>query len=311
MNIVFFGSSCFAVPTLKALVSGRHNIQCVVTQPDRKRGRHLYLAPTPAKEAALEYGIEIYQPSSVNSQESVEFLVRFKADIFIVMSYGQILSKDILALPKNLPINAHASILPEYRGAAPINWALINGEEETGVTIIKMTSKMDAGPIIIQRSLKISDTDTEITLEDKLSKLAAQMVLVSLASIQANKYTLQPQDEKQVSFAPKLRKEDGRINWNRQAQQIMNQVRGCLFWPGAFSCYKNRILKVHRASVTSLTSASEYKPGQIIDISKKCIWVMTGKDALCLEEIQIEGKRKMTIEEFICGHKVSIGDTFI
>ena len=176
MNIVFFGSSSFALPSLKALVTGGYNISCVVTQPDRKRGRGMHVEGTSVKQAASEYGLLIHQPQSINSAGQIKFLKSLNPDLFVVISYGQILSGEVLAIPKVFALNSHASILPEYRGAAPINWAIINGEKTTGVTIIKMTEKMDAGPIILQEKAGIEDSDTAISLQRRLSEVVARLL---------------------------------------------------------------------------------------------------------------------------------------
>ena len=311
MNIVFFGSSRFAAPVLKALLTSRHKVTCVLTQPDRQKGRGLHFAGTVMKTIASESGIRIYQPYNVNDSDTINFLKGLNPDLFVVIAYGQILSSAILSIPKAFSINLHASLLPKYRGAAPINWALIKGEKITGITVMKMTEEMDAGPIIQQKETEISNLDTSITLEDKLSHFAAQLLLTSLHSIEDNNYNLVPQDENNVSFAPKLKKEDGRIDWNKPACDIYNLIRGCISWPGAFTYYKGKLLKIYKAKVGScvrefLSSVA----GKIISVSKEGIVVATGKDNLIIEELQIEGKRRMKVEEFIAGHKICIGEIF-
>lgn len=309
MNIVFFGSDNFAVPSLRALLTSAHKISCVVTQPDRKKDRALRLQATPVKRLAYASGIEIYQPEAANAGESIEFLRKLSPDLFIVISYGQILSQEILSIPKIFAINVHASSLPSYRGAAPINWAIINGERISGVTIIKMTKKMDAGPIILQEAAEIRDEDTAITLEEKLSKRAAELLIDSLKAIGNKTYSLTEQDEGKVSFAPKLKKEDGLINWKKSAQDINNLIRGCLGWPGAFTYYKGKLLKIYKAKVCSQVRRFESSNlGEIVDVSKEGITVATGRDNLAIEELQIEGKRMMKAEEFIAGHKISVGE---
>jgi methionyl-tRNA formyltransferase len=309
MNIVFFGSSNFSVPSLMALIKGGHNILCVVTQPDRQKGRGLPLTATAVKKAGQGSRLNIYEPQKINTAEAAEFLKGFGTDLFVVVSYGQILSKDILEIPKIFSINAHASLLPKYRGAAPINWALINGESSTGVTIMKMTEEMDAGPIILQKDTKIDEGEDFFTLEDKLSRVAAELLRDSLKSIENGSYKLKEQDEGSVSFAPKLKKKDGCIDWDRPAADIYNLIRGCISWPGAFTYYNNKLLKIYRAGVARL---SDYpvapRPGKIMQVSKAGIIVATGKDNLIIEELQIEGKRRMRAEEFISGHKISAGE---
>lgn len=309
MNIVFFASSQFAVPSLKALLATTHHISCVVTQPDRKKGRGLPSVATVVKAVALENNLKIYQPAGINVKEAAELLKELNPDLFIVIAYGQILSQEILNTPGILSMNVHASILPKYRGAAPINWAIINGEKSTGVTIIKMTPRMDAGPIILQEAMDISEDDTAVTLEEKLSYLAGQLLLGTLKCIKDNSYNLASQDESEVSFAPKLKKEDGLIKWRDSAFNIYNLIRGCAGWPAAFTYYKGGLLKVHKAAlIPSVSTQDKVSPGEIIKVSPEGIIVSCGKDNLIIEELQIEGKRKMGVKDFICGHKISSGE---
>jgi len=309
MKIIFFGSDNFAVPSLKALLTTTHKVSCVVTQPDKQKGRGLHLEATAIKIAAKDAGLEIYRPKVVNENEAIEFLKGLSPDLFIVISYGQILSQGILNIPKIFAINAHASMLPKYRGAAPINWALIRGEKTTGVTIIKMTKDMDAGPIIMQQEIGIEEQDSAITLEDKLAKKAQELLINSLKAIENKTYNLTAQDEDKVSFAPKLKKEDGLIDWGKSAQDIYNLIRGCLGWPGVFTYYKGKLLKIYKAKVIVLPKyQSTRAPGEILETSKDNIVVVTGKDNLVIEELQIEGKRKMRVDEFIAGHKISLGE---
>jgi len=305
MNIVFFGSSGFAGHSLKVLLASRHKVSCVLTQPDRQKGRGLHFAGTVIKTIASESGIGIYQPDNVNDPDSIKFLKGLNPDLFVVIAYGQILSSDILNIPKALSVNLHASFLPKYRGAAPINWAIIKGEKTTGITVMKMAKEMDAGPIIQQKEIEISNLDTSVTLEDKLSGLAAQLLLTTLSSIEDNSYNLIPQDENKVSFAPKLKKEDGRIDWNKPASDIYNLIRGCISWPGAFTYYSDKLLKIYKARVSSqVLEFASSNPGEILEASKEGIAVFTGKGNIIIEELQIEGKRRMRVEEFIAGHKI-------
>lgn len=231
MNIIFLGSAQFAVPSLKILLSTNHRISCVVTQPDRQKGRGLSIAGTPVKTTASEAGLKLYQPKDVNTPEAIKILKNLNPDLLVVIAYGQILSQEILNIPKLFAVNLHASILPKYRGAAPINRAIINGESATGVTIIKMVRQMDAGPVILQKAVDISETDTSVTLEEKLSDIGAHLLLQSLKLIENGEYKLIPQDEAKVIFAPKLKKEDGLIKWDKPAQDIYNLIRGCIVWP--------------------------------------------------------------------------------
>jgi len=311
MNIVFFGSANFAVPSFKSLLGSGHKVACVVTQPDRQKGRGLHLTETVIKQIAQEAGLKIHQPSRINLPQEIEILKKLNPDLFIVVAYGQILSQDLLDIPRIFSVNVHASLLPRYRGAAPINRALINGDKVTGITVIKMAKEMDAGPIILQKSLEINKDDTVITLEDKLSHLAAEALLSTLESVENRNYSLTAQDQGKVSLAPKLKKEDGLINWGKTAQEIYNLIRGCVNWPGAITYYKGKLLKLYKAKVLEFLSSGVLgSPGEIIQVSKGGIIVATGGGNLQIEELQLEGKRRMKVEEFIRGNKICVGEVF-
>lgn len=244
MNIVFFGTSEFAMPAFRALIASKHKVLALVTQPDRKRGRSLKLSPPPTKVLALTENIQVYQPQDASSQESIGYLKRLNADLFIVISFGQILSRDILSIPKSCSINLHGSLLPKYRGAAPTNWAILNGDTITGVTVIRMNEKMDEGDIILKSETGIDDEDTNITLNEKLSSLGASVLLKAIDLIETGKASYTRQDGSKATYAPKLKKEDGLIRWDEPAFRIRNKVRGLLPWPGAYTHYEGRILKV-------------------------------------------------------------------
>lgn len=303
MKIIFFGSSHFAVPALEALIKEKHKVLCVVTQPDKKKGRHLHLGVTDVKATALSANLKVFQPENVNSSKSVEFLKSFNADLFVIVAYGQILSQEILDIPRVFPLNIHASLLPKYRGAAPINWALIRGEKATGVTIMQVTRKMDSGPIILQKEIKILESDDSVSLESKLCNLGAELLLKAVPLIKSKGHELIGQDEAKVTYAPKLKKKDGLIDWNKPAQEIINLIRGTLPWPGAFTHYKGKLLKIFKARVIEC----QYRlstAGEVQNISKEGITVAAGDKSLLIQELQIEGKRKMGAEEFIAGHSI-------
>ncbi len=306
MKIVFFGSSHFAVPALECLIKNKHKVLCVVTQPDKKKGRHLRLGPTDIKELAFKSKLKVFQPENINTPDSVRLLKSLDADLFVIVSYGQLLSQEVLDIPKIFPLNIHASLLPKYRGAAPINWAIIRGESITGVTIMQVTKKMDSGAIIMQREIPIKEEDDAVSIELKLRDIGADLLLCSLLKIKEKDYKLIVQDEKSVTYAPKLKKSDGLIDWNSPAWKIANLVRGALPWPSAFTHYNGRLLKVFRAKVTvNLGNQSyNYFPGQVLSVSKEGISVLTGKDTLLIQELQIEGKRRMKARDFIAGHKI-------
>ncbi|MBM3249772.1 MAG: methionyl-tRNA formyltransferase [Candidatus Omnitrophica bacterium] len=311
MNIVFFGSDAFAVPALKGLIASPHKVLCVVTQPDRKKGRGLHLEGTAVKQAALEAGLKLYHPDKVNSIETIGFLKGIAADLFVVIAYGQILSESILALPKIFCINVHASLLPELRGAAPINWAIINGDAKSGVTVMKLVAKMDAGPVALKKEIAIEDKDNALSLGEKLARLAQEGLLETLELIEKNNYKLEGQDERLATYAPKLKKEDGAIDWNGSALRINNQIRGLFDWPGAFTYYKGKLLKIYQARVTEPWSELKGKvPGEIITADKSGIVVACQDKWLAIEELQIAGKRRMAAGEFVAGHKIKAGERF-
>jgi methionyl-tRNA formyltransferase len=309
MKIVFFGSSPFSIPFLKSILSSGNQIAAVVTQPDRPKGRGLKLSQTPVKEFSLKNGLSVFQPESINTQEAVGFLKKLNPDLFVVVAYGEILPKSVLDIPKIFSINVHASLLPKYRGAAPINWAIINGETSTGITIIKMDAGLDTGAIILQESINIDENDDAFILEEKLAKLAEPLLPESLERIKNKNFSLIPQDESKISLAPKLKKENGLIDWSKSAEQIKNLIRGCIIWPTAFTHYQGKRLKIFKAkAIPYITKGRE--PGEIININKEGITVVTQAGSLLIEELQLEGKRKMRVEEFISGHKIYIGEKF-
>jgi len=312
MKIVFFGSSGFAVPILEELAKSE-GVALVVTQPDREKGRALKVAPTAVKLKAEELGIEIFQPEKVNTKEAIEFLKKFNADLFIVVSFGQILSKAILELPKLYCLNIHASLLPKYRGAAPISWAIANGEKETGVTIMRMNEKMDEGDIALKEIVAISEEDNAITLSEKLSKKGARVLLDAVRLIKDDKIEFIAQEHKKATLAPKLKKEDGAIDWKKSANDICNRIKAFTPWPGCFTYLDRKILKIWKAVPVGTEQCSvptgspdrwvKDKPGAVLEANKNGILVKTGKDALSIEELQLEGSRRMTAEEFLAGHK--------
>lgn len=310
MKIVFFGSSHFALPSLQALIESGYDIACIVTQPDRPKGRGMHPGSTLVKELDKEYGIPVHQPQDVNSPSSIKFLKSLSPGLFVVIAYGQIFSPPLLLVPE-LSINLHASLLPKYRGAAPINWAIINGEKESGVTVIKMTAQMDAGGMLMQKRLSIEPSDTALTLEEKLSREGSLLLLDALKGIASGSCKEQGQDRRSVSFAPKLKKADGLINWDKPAQEIHNLVRGTLPWPGAFTHYKGKLLKISSAKpFLALENKEQGAPGEIVRVLKDSLAVATGRGDLIIDELQIEGRRRMTAAEFIHGHKITEGEKF-
>jgi len=309
MKIVFFGSAQFAVPTLEALIKSRHEVLCVVTQPDKQKGRHLRLSATLVKSAAQSAKLKIFQPQNINSKESVNFLKSLGADIFVIVAYGQIFSQEVLDIPKIMPVNTHASLLPRYRGAAPINWAIINGDKISGVTIMRVVLKMDAGEIISRKEIKIEKDDTAITLEEKLRFCAAELLMEALEAIDQRAYSLIEQDEDKVVLAPKIDRQAGQIDWNASAVNIHNQIRGVLPWPGAHTNYRRKTLKIFQADVLPVFCNHKPAPGEIVRLDKQQFVVACARGFLAIKELQLEGRKRMGAREFIIGQKLSAGES--
>ncbi|HHT9126442.1 MAG TPA: methionyl-tRNA formyltransferase [Candidatus Brocadiia bacterium] len=326
MNIVFLGTSDFAVPSLRSLAASKHKILAVVTQPDRPKGRSSQPCPSPVKAVADEYGLRVIQPENVNHPETVLLLEETRPDIIIVVAYGQKLSQQILSIPKYQCINIHASLLPRYRGAAPVNWAIINGEDVTGVSIIIMGERMDTGDIIAQRSLSIYPHETAGELEKRLAPLGAEVLLFVLEQLEKGTVISKAQDDANATYAKKLKKEDGRINWNQDAKRIHNFVRGMTPRPCAYTYLSKAdkkiriiILKTEIGTVWHGQTCLSVKPqpGDVIDISAKGINVAAidtaGADfvpSILITMLQPEGRRLMSAAEFIRGHSIKVGDHF-
>ena len=309
MKIVFFGSSDFAVPNLEKLLKADYKILGVVTQPDRKKGRHLLLNKTPVKRLAMKHNLFLLQPEKLNDPEFINSLKDLNADIFVVVAYGKILTKEILALPKVFSINIHGSILPKYRGAAPINWAIINGDKTTGVSIIKMNEYMDKGDIILQKTSGIDKNDTAITLSEKLAAIGAEALIEALKLIEDKNFVFTAQNEEKVTYAPKLKKEDGVIDWKKDTRDISNQIKGLVPWPGSFTHYKGKIVKIFEAEALK-TEIKGVIPGTIIDISREAICVAAGRDILRVKRLQPESGKEMTVAQFTAGHRIEKNSKF-
>lgn len=306
MNIVFFGTSEFALMPLRAILGSRHEVSALVTQPDKKKGRKLVMSPPPTKVLALTKGVPVYQPDDASGMESLEYLAKLKADLFVVVSFGQILKKEVLDIPKFCSINLHGSLLPKYRGAAPTNWAIINGDKSTGVTVIRMNEKMDEGDIMLKSEIPIEDEDTNITLSEKLSELGAKLLLEAMDLIADKKEKLIKQDGSKATYAAKLKKEDGLIDWNEPAIKIHNKTRGLIPWPGAYTYMEGGILKMLNTEVVP-PSDDGAGNGEIVDIVRnKGIIVRTGSGSLAIKYLQIEGKKVMDADSFARGHRMVV-----
>jgi len=312
MKIVFFGTSGFAVPALKALLDSRHDVAAVVTQPDKKQGRTLKILPSPVKVFASGCSIPVYQPADASSSVSAGYLKKLEADLFVVISFGQILKVDILDMPKIFAVNVHGSLLPKWRGAAPTNRAIIEGDRSTGVTVIKMNARMDEGDIILKDEIAITPEDTNISLSEKLSQIgaAALMKVMDLIEDKGDSLTLIKQDPALATYAAKLKKSDGLINWKEPAERIHNKVRGLLPWPGAYTYYEGRVLKILSTELAPKV-APDQAPGQVVAASAADgIVVKTGSGGIAIRYVQPEGKKEMDSGSFLLGHRIKPGYRF-
>src|SRR5262245_5269330 len=309
MRVVFMGSPQFAVPSLEAIHSSGHDVVAVVTQPDRPVGRSLKVHPPPVKVAAQPLKIPVLQPPTTKTPEFIDQVSAFGPDILVVVAYGEILRKNVLELCPAGAVNLHASLLPKYRGAAPIPWAILNGETETGCTTMQMSLEMDAGPLYLQEKCIIHDTDTTETLSRKLSELGAPLLILTLDLIEKNAMVPVTQDLSAVTFAPKLKKENGRVDWNRPAAWISRQIRAFDPWPGTFSRIANTELKFWLAQ--PVEEKTSEKPGTIINVQKHAILVASGeRTILQLVEVQPQSRPRMTAHEFAIGYRIKAGDSF-
>ena len=319
MILVFCGTPRFAVPTLERLVEAGHSVPLVVTQPDRPRGRGMEVAVSPVKDAALRLGIAVVQPATIKN--NTEFRDQLAAigpdaiiDAIIVVGYGRIIPQWMIDLPRLGNLNLHASLLPKYRGAAPIQWAIANGESVTGVTTMRIDAGLDTGDILMQREIPIGPEDTAETLGPKLAPIGAELMVETLRGLDTGQVHPTPQDHSQATLAPILKKEDGHMDFARSAKDLFNRLRGFQPWPGAFTTFKGKTLQVRRAQ--PLQHAVKLTPGDVA-VEGMRLFVGCGKNkfedkdtdtALELIEIQLEGKRRMTAQEFINGYRPKSGD---
>lgn len=306
MNIVFMGTPDFSVGALEAIIQAGHHVSCVVTQPDKRKGRGKEMQYPPVKECAMKYNIPVFQPVKIKTSEAVEELKKYPADLFVVVAFGQILSQEILDMPKFGCVNIHASLLPKYRGAAPIQWVILDGEEETGVTIMQMDAGLDTGDMLLKGRIAIAENDTGESLHDKLAELGAELIVEALPMIENG--TLQPekQDDTQTCYAKMLAKSLGKIDWMVDGVSIERKIRGLNSWPSAYTYYKGKTLKIWHASL--LFEELEGSTGMIVKVEKEAIYVKTGNGILRIDELQLEGKRKMTVKDFLLGYPVKVGE---
>lgn len=304
MNVVFMGTPEFAVPTLEALVK-EHNVTAVVTQPDKPKGRGKKMMFSAVKEKALEYGLTVYQPEKVKDSDFVQVLKELAPDIMVVVAFGQILSEEILNIPKYGCINVHGSLLPEYRGAAPIQWSIIHGREYGGVTTMYMAKGLDSGDMILKAQEKIRDDDTYGSLYDRLSVIGADLLIKTLRLIERGETQRTPQNDAEATTAPMITREMERINWNDRADNIVNLIKGLNPQPVAHTLLKGEKLKIWFAEKEGKGYTGT--PGEIVDVRKKDFVVMTADGAVAVKEVQAQGGKKMTTDAYMRGHAIDKG----
>lgn len=305
------GTPEFSVPTLDALLS-HHEVIGVVTQPDKRKGRGKAMAFPPVKETALAHDIPVYQPVKVREEAFVEMLRQMAPDAIVVVAFGQILPESILNIPKYGCINVHASLLPKYRGAAPMQWAIINGEKETGITTMYMAKGLDTGDMIDKVVVPIAPKETGETLHDKLSEAGGKLILETLSKLENGTAARIPQNDAESSYAGMLTKDLGEIDWSKSAASIERLIRGLNAWPSAYTHFNGKTLKIWDADVAEEPAeSSEMKtkpvPGTVTDVCKDCFYVQTGEGRLRINEVQLQGKKRMPVQAFLLGYPVEKG----
>ena len=312
MRLVFMGTPDFAATILEGLINSGHEIIAVVTQPDKKKGRGQEISCSPVKELAARHGLTIYQPVKVKEPVFLDLMRELKPDAIIVAAFGQILPKALLEIPEQGCINVHASLLPKYRGAAPIQYAILDGEKETGITIMYMDTGIDTGDIILQESLAIEPDETGGSLFDKMAALGAKLLLVALDQIENGTATRTGQDHEQASCVKMMTKEMGLLDFSLPAIRLERMIRGLNPWPSAYTFLDGKSLKVWKAEVEEAKEkdTDRHKPGEIIEIRKDAIVVNTAEGRLVIKELQLEGKKRMTADAFLRGCQLAVGTVF-
>jgi len=304
-RVVFMGTPEFAVPSLQALLDSNEEVVAVVTQPDRPKGRGRTLTPPPVKELAIQAALPVLQPTAIRTPEFLEEIRGYQPDLIAVTAYGRILPGPLLDLPPLGTINVHGSLLPKYRGAAPIQWAIMNGETETGVTIMQMDEGLDTGDILLPAAIPIDPDDTTASLAVKLAKLGGELLVEALLKLHREDLNPSPQNNSQATEAPPLTKEQGLINWQLPATTISCQIRGLDPWPSAYSLLNGKRLRLFRPSVCAGPCSD--KPGVICRVDREGLLISTGQDHLLVKEIQLEGSRRMELDSFLRGHPLKTG----
>ncbi len=306
MRLIFMGTPDFARVSLKKLLDSSHEVLAVVTVPDKPKGRGLKLMPSPVKELATAYGLPVLQPVSLKDAQFIQTLKEFKADIFVVVAF-RILPREVFTLPPKGTVNLHASLLPKYRGAAPINWAIINGETETGVTTIFINERVDQGNILLQERVPIGPDMTAGELHDILAEIGADVLLKTLDRLQAGNIVPKKQDPALVTKAPKITREICHLNFNQPAQDVHNYIRGLSPYPGAFAYWNGKLLKLFRSQPVTVDYASA-EPGVVVNVMKNAFSVQCASGTIDIHEVQLQGKKKMPVQSFLNGQPLKEGD---
>ena len=306
MKIVFMGTPDFAVSALTKLHDAGHEIVLVVTQPDKPKGRSKLYLPSPVKEEALRLGIEVFQPDKIKKEENIKILKKYPADVFVVAAFGQILSKEILEMPRFGCINIHASLLPMYRGAAPIQWAILNDEKKSGVTIMQMDEGLDTGDMLLKGEIPIEETDTADSLHDKLSALGADLIVEALSLLEKGELKALPQPEGPLFYAKMIKKEDGALDFGEEARELAIKVRAFYSWPGTYALLNDNYIKICEAYATD--EESGMSEGEICRVEKDRFFVQTKKGLLAVTKIQPQGKKAMSVKDYLLGRKINVKD---
>lgn len=309
MKVIFMGTPDFSVGTLEALVEAGHEVVLAVTQPDKPKGRGKEMQFTPVKECALKYNIPVFQPRRVREAECIEELRKYNADIMVVVAFGQILPKEILDMTPYGCVNVHASLLPKYRGAAPIQWSIIDGEKVTGVTTMQMDEGLDTGDMLLKTEIPMDEKETGGSLHDKLAEAGAKLCVETLEALQNKTVTPVPQGETTTAYAKMLDKQLGNIDWNATAIAIERLIRGLTPWPSAYTNWNGKVMKIWESEVAP--GASEAMPGTIVKVEKDAFYVQTGDGLLKVCELQIPGKKRMDAGAFMRGYQVKEGELLI
>lgn len=307
MRVIFMGTPDFSVGTLEALTEAGHEIVLAVTQPDKPKGRGKSMQFPPVKEAAIAHGIEVYQPVRVREQSCIDHLRKYEADIIVVVAFGQILPKEILDMPRYGCVNVHASLLPKYRGAAPIQWAVINGEQVSGVTTMRMDEGLDTGDMILKEEVVLEPEETGGSLFDRLAQTGADLCIRTLTAIENGTATYTPQDHEKATHTTMIRKQLGEIVWEKPALELERLIRGLNPWPSAYTHLNGKTLKIWKAAVVEQAQSKQVEPGSIVEVTKDSILVQTGQGLLKLVEVQLEGKKRMTTDAFLRGFSIEAG----